>query len=142
MLLAACAAPGPQPGAGDPGEGPGHDSREAPPAATSDGVVDRLLVRARRAEQVGDLSGAEAALERAVRIAPRDAKLWYYMARLRMAQKAYPQAASMAAKSNSLAHGNRSLQHDNWHLISQALTLQGDAEGAAAASARAAALKD
>lgn len=136
-LLAACAAP--TPGSWPETEAPGRESPGSSPAgatATS-GVVTRLLAQARRAEAVGDLSGTEANLERALRIEPRNPRLWHYMARLRVAQKAYGEAASLAAKSNSLARGDRHLLHDNWRLISQALTLQGDTAGAQAAAARA-----
>lgn len=142
VLLAACAAPAPPTGGTAESRG---DAQAGPPPASetaTSSVVARLLAQARQAERVGDLSATEANLERALRIEPRNARLWHYMARLRMAQKAYPEAASLAAKSNSLAQGNRALHHDNWRLISQALTLQGDSEAAAAAAARAAAFKE
>lgn len=141
VLLAACAAPAPPTG---PAAEPRGDAQAGPAASetATSSVVARLLAQARQAERVGDLSATEANLERALRIEPRNARLWHYMARLRMAQKAYPEAASLAAKANSLAQGNRTLQHDNWRLISQALTLQGDSEAAAAAAARAAAFKE
>ena len=141
VLLAACAAPAP-PSGGTAGPRGGGQAGPAASEPVTSSVVARLLVQARQAERVGDLSATEANLERALRIEPRNARLWHYMARLRMAQKAYPEAASLAAKSNSLAQGNRALHHDNWRLISQALTLQGDSEAAAAAAARAAAFKE
>lgn len=133
--LLACAGPAPQ--------DPGHRVN-TPPAAEreTDTVVRSLLVQASRAERAGDLGTTEAALERALRIEPRDPQLWHYLGRLRLVQGRHAEAVASAAKSNSLARGERALQRDNWDLTARALRAAGDLPGAAQAEARAAALAD
>jgi tetratricopeptide (TPR) repeat protein len=63
---------------------------------------------------------AASLLERALRIEPRNARIWYRLARVRMAQGQYRQAASLAAKSNSLASHDAPMQASNWRLIAEA----------------------
>lgn len=96
-----------------------------------------LLDKARRAAQQGDLAVAEAQLERALRIEPRNAVLWHYMAKLRLHQGRLDQAAGLAAKSNSLDRGDRRLQADNWRIIAHARYQRGDRDGAQQASQKA-----
>jgi len=52
------------------------------------------------------------------------------------------QAAELAAKSNSLASADRSLQAQNWKLIAEVRRRQGDSNGAAAAASQAARLSN
>ena len=85
---------------------------------------------------------AEARLERALRIEPRNAALWYYMAKLRLHQGQYSQAAGLAAKSNSLDKGDRILQADNWRIIAHARYQNGDIAGAQRAQQKAAELAE
>ncbi len=96
-----------------------------------------LLDRARSAARQGDLAVAEAQLERALRIEPRNAVLWHYMAKLRLYQGRLEQAAGLAAKSNSLDRGDRRLQADNWRIIAHARYQRGDRAGARAAQQKA-----
>jgi predicted Zn-dependent protease len=93
-----------------------------------------LLDKARDAARQGDLDMAEAQLERALRIEPRNAILWHYMAKLRLHQGRLDQAAGLAAKSNSLdQQQNTTLQADNWRIIAHARYRHGDVAGARAA---------
>lgn len=137
LLAAGCAVPPaeegftPVPEAERPVVVPGRDT---PPA------VRRLIARAREAARAGRLDRAEALLERAVRIDPRNPVLWHYMARVHLHQGRAVRAEGLAAKSNSLARGDRLLQAANWRVIAHARAARGDAAGARAAEARAEAL--
>ena len=92
-----------------------------------------LLSKARSAAKAGKLDVAESQLERALRIEPRNAVLWHYMAKLRLYQGRLEQAAGLAAKSNSLDKGDRQLRADNWRIIAHARYQKGDKAGADAA---------
>lgn len=81
----------------------------------------------------GRLAHAAAALERALRLEPRNPRLWQELARVRFKQGEYAQAESLAARSNSWAGGDRQLRAENWRLIAQAREARGDAAGAKAA---------
>ena len=110
------------------------------PSTSSRPAVLKLLEKARRAAKAGQFDVAEAQLERALRIEPRNATLWHYMARLRLEQGRMEQAAGLAARSNSFEHDDASLQANNWRIIAHARYQQGDIEAANAAQARADAL--
>jgi Tfp pilus assembly protein PilF len=81
----------------------------------------------------GKLPNAAASLERALRIEPRNPRLWQELARLRLKQGQYAQAESVAARSNSWAGSDSALRAENWRLIAEAREARGDAEGARAA---------
>lgn len=85
----------------------------------------------------GQMDQASASLERALRIEPRNPVLWQELARIRISQERYPQAESLAAKSNALAGGNRRLRKENWRIIGEARIGRGDQQGAQAAFNRA-----
>lgn len=106
------------------------DNAPIKPASTA---VTALLSKADRAQQLGDLGTAAATLERGLRIAPHDAKLWHRLARVRLAQERYQQAESMAKKSNSLARGDRKLLFANWMTIASSREQRNDLAGKAAA---------
>lgn len=84
---------------------------------------------------------AAAALERALRIEPGNASIWHDLAQIRLQQRQYEQASSLAAKSNSLAANNQFVRIRNWRLISVARRALGDEAGADAAEAQALALE-
>jgi Tfp pilus assembly protein PilF len=85
----------------------------------------------------GRLANAAASLERALRIEPRNPRLWHELAQVRVKQGQYAQAESVAARSNSWADTDNTLRGANWRLIAQTREARGDAEGARAASAQA-----
>ena len=95
------------------------------------------MAKARQAANEGQLSVAEAQLERALRIEPQNAVLWHYMAKLRLHQGQLSQAAGLAAKSNSLDQEDLQLQADNWRIIAHARYQKGDKSGAQEAQHRA-----
>jgi Tfp pilus assembly protein PilF len=88
---------------------------------------------ARAEVAAGRPSNAAASLERALRIEPRNPRLWQELARVRLKQGQYAQAESVAARSNSWAGTDSALRADNWRLIAEAREARGDAEGARAA---------
>ncbi len=111
----------------------------APPRPQSPAVV-ALLDNADRQAGSGNLDSAAAALERALRIEPRNASLWQRLADIRLRQKQPDQAESLALKSNTLAVGDAATQAGNWRIIAKARRSRGDAAGASQAESRAVAL--
>jgi len=104
-------------------------------------AVVALLDQAEQQANAGELESAAASLERAIRINPRSAVLWYHLATLRLSQGESAQAEQLAVKSNSLASGNAAQQARNWRLVAQARRQQNNPGGAAAADDRAAELE-
>jgi Tfp pilus assembly protein PilF len=126
-LLAGCATV--------PAPGPGPEQVPAPePAARTENLAIAGLLEGARADAAGGrLANAAASLERALRIEPRNPRLWQELARVRLKQGDHAQAESTAARSNSFAGGDSVLRAENWRLIAQARDARGDAEGARAA---------
>lgn len=122
--------------AGDPAS---TTAEPLPPSANP--AVIALLDNAHSDAEAGKLQTATAALERAIRIEPKNPVLWHELALLKLKKGEYQQAENFAARSNSWARSNRPLQARNWHIISQARSLRGDNEGAKAALNRAKALE-
>jgi predicted Zn-dependent protease len=104
-----------------------------PPARTENIAVAGLMETARADAAAGRLSTAAAALERALRIEPRNPRLWQELARVRLQQRQFDQAESVAARSNSWAGADNTLRADNWRLIAEAREGRGDTAGARAA---------
>jgi predicted Zn-dependent protease len=104
-----------------------------PPAAIENPAVASLMDSARADVAAGRLVNAAASLERALRIEPRNPRLWQELARVRLRQGDYAQAESVAARSSSWAGGDNRLRAENWRLIAQAREARGDAAGARAA---------
>lgn len=74
-------------------------ARDSSPSPTS---VKTWLNRADVLMSHGQLTDAAALVERALRLKPDDASGWHRLARVRLLQSQYAEAAAMAAKSNSL----------------------------------------
>jgi hypothetical protein len=104
-----------------------------PPARTENIAVAGLMETARADAAAGRLSSAAAAIERALRIEPRNPRLWQELARVRLQQRQFAQAESVAARSNSWAGADNALRADNWRLIAEAREGRGDSAGARAA---------
>jgi tetratricopeptide (TPR) repeat protein len=143
VILAGCASVQPPAPVSDPASGPmiapapppwepGSAPLPAPAPAESAAVASLMHVAYADAAS-GRLANAAASLERALRIEPRNPRLWQQLARVRLMQGDYGQAESMAARSNSWAGGDERLRAENWRLIAQAREARGDAEGARAA---------
>ena len=88
---------------------------------------------ARTDAAAGKLSNAAASIERALRIEPRNPRLWQELARVRLQQGQFTQAESVAARSNSFAGNDSALRAENWRLIAQSREARGDDDGARAA---------
>ena len=105
----------------------------APAPSPQTPAVASLLASARTDAAAGRLVSSAASLERALRIEPRNPRLWQELARVRLRQGDYAQAESVAARSNSWAGGDSRLRAENWRLIAPAREARGDAAGARAA---------
>jgi len=110
LLVTACAGP--------------QTSGEAP-SVTTGRAATSLLARADSHVQAGEWEQAAALLERALRIEPRNAWLWYHLATVRLQQGRPAQAESLAKRSSSLAPDDRKLREKNRRLIEAARRLSG-----------------
>jgi len=127
LLLAACAST-PRP---EPGPPPSPFSTLPPHPETP--AVASLIDNARLDSQAGRYSNAAASLERALRMEPRNPRLWQELSRVRLSQRDFAQAESCAQRSNSWAGSDNALRYQNWQLIAQARDARGDNAGAKAA---------
>ncbi len=116
-----------------PGTAPAPAPAPESAARTETIAIASLLDGARADTAAGRLANAAASLERALRIEPRNPRLWQELARVRLKQGDYAQAESTAARSNSWAGGDSGLRAENWRLIAQAREARGNAEGARSA---------
>ena len=123
LLLAGCAAQTPAPVSGP---APEPTLPPAPPVlrpAARESVAIASLMDSARADAVGGrLANAAATLERALRIEPRNPRLWHELARVRLRQGDTDQAASLAQRSNSFAGSDAALRSANQNIIEQART--------------------
>lgn len=133
--------PPPQPPPQAPPPAPPLDSRGGAPAVPPNAAVVALLDTADQRVRAGNLDSAAAILERALRLEPHNPLLWHRLAALRLQQGQFAQAASLAAKSNTLAGNNRQLQASNWDTIAQAKEQLGDTVAARTAREKARALR-
>lgn len=100
-------------------------------------AVLSLADSARQDVEAGNYVTAAASLERALRIEPRNARLWYELARVRMGQNMYRQVESLALRANSFAADNKQLRQASWHLIGESREQRDDVAGAQEAYDRA-----
>jgi predicted Zn-dependent protease len=129
IFVCGCAsAPRPEPGPPPPSPLP-----PSGPAHVETPVIASLMDSARTDTEAGKLGNAAASLERALRIEPRNPRLWQELSRVRLLQRDYVQAESCAQRSNSWAGSDAPLIADNWRLIAQAREARGDSDGARAA---------
>lgn len=106
---------------------PSEGARRVPQqeSAPSNNAVIALLDNAGQQSRSGKLDSAAAALERALRIEPRNPEIWHRLAAIRLQQGQFDQAASLAAKSINLAGNNPDLIARNKTIIAQARQRQG-----------------
>jgi len=93
-------------------------------------AVSALVSAADQNSQAGDLELAAASIERAIRIEPRNATLFYKLALLRLKQAKPRLAEDLAKKSALLAATDNTLKKHCWFLIAHARELQKDFSGA------------
>ena len=92
-----------------------------PPPVRSESLAIAGLIDSARADQsAGRLANAAASLERALRIEPKNPRLWHELARVRLRQGDYAQAESTALRSNSWAGDDREMRAANQRLIDEA----------------------
>lgn len=89
-------------------------------AENSSRAVTTLLAKVQRQELMSNWERAAALLERALRIEPRNARLWHRLARIRLEQGRYGMAESLAEKSNALINDDKELKRRNAELIETA----------------------
>jgi len=145
LLLAGCPVPQPRPQA--PGMPPlGTPAPELPPAARPPpgqpapqppappplrrenhlSPATRSLVSQARAQMArGELDGASATLDRALRIEPNNPLLWIERGRLRLAENDARQAEGCGRKALALASGDHGTQGQAGRLLADALRSQG-----------------
>jgi predicted Zn-dependent protease len=119
VVLGGCAAiPAP--------DQPAPVEEAAPPAAPeaqkpSENIAVAGLMDTARADLAANrLGSAAATLERALRIEPRNPRLWHELARVRLRQGDYAQAESTAARSNAWAGADGELRAANQRIIEEA----------------------
>ena len=83
---------------------------------SSNVAVVSLFNTARQDRRAGNLSAADATLERALRIEPHNAALWQALARVRLAQGRYRQAEALMSQ--------------DWRIIGKAREQSGNPTGA------------
>ena len=120
IFAAGCAAP-PQ---GTPPEQAPPPPPEAPAAPKENVAIAGLMESARNDAAAGRLVQAAASLERALRIEPRNPRLWHELAKVRLRQGDTAQAANLAARSNSFAGSDAALRSANQNIIEQARTVR------------------
>lgn len=109
-----------EPDALEPLESFGHQS----PA------VGSLMMAANENTQNGNLDSAVSSIERAIRIEPRNASLYYKLAVLRLKQSKPRLAEDLARKAAILAANDNALKKHSWLLIANARELQNNVDGA------------
>jgi tetratricopeptide (TPR) repeat protein len=146
LLLAGCGAPVRQPFSANPAPvvakpakprpappRPSGQAQASPQGAALAPPAMALLEQAEEQADQGDLDSAIATLERAIRIQPKNPRLWHRMAELRLYQEKPLLAIDLAKKSLSLAQGDKKVVQGNWALIAEAKKRMGDPVGAAEA---------
>ena len=100
-------------------------------------AVVALVDSARAAERNRQYGRAAAALERALKVEPRNPWLWHRLATIRYRQGRHPEAEALSRRSMSLSRGEVKLESRNWRIIAAARHGRGDEEGAREALRRA-----
>jgi len=124
---------------GDISSSGSQEAKTAPVIPTNQAVID-LLNESEQQHRQGRLVEATATLERAQRIAPKDPRVYYRLAVIRLEQGQYMPAEQLARKAIASAGGNHALQASAWELIAVTRQRRNDQAGADQARANAAAI--
>lgn len=100
------------------------------PPVSGSAAVAQLVDNARADAAAGAPARAEAALERALRIEPKNPRLWQELARLKLVLGDYAQAESLALRANAWSGTDAELRAENWRLVAEARLAQGNDAGA------------
>jgi tetratricopeptide (TPR) repeat protein len=106
-------------------------------SASMSPAVDALVLAANQNSSSGNIEVASATIERAIRIEPRNANLYYKLALVRLKQSKPRLAEDLAKKSALLAANDSTLKKHSWLLIAHARELQSNFKGAKEARAKA-----
>lgn len=99
-----------------------------------------LLTSAHQALDRGELRQAEAYLERAIRLEPRNALLWHTLAQTKYRQENYRQTVQLCLRSNALLAQGAPLTRDNYRLMAEAYRKLGQEKKAREAAQQATAI--
>lgn len=99
-------------------------------------AIQTLLADAKKAVAENRLDRASSSLERAVRIEPNNAGIWYDLAQIKLHQGQYTDAENLAKKSIGFAGEGTKMAKRNYVLISAIRKAQGDVTGAQEAENR------
>ena len=105
-------------------------------------AVGALALAANQSSQSGNIESATTTIERAIRIEPRNATLYYKLALLRLNQSKPRLAEDLAKKAALLASNDTKLKKHSWILVARAREMQGDLKGGKEARAKADKLHD
>jgi tetratricopeptide (TPR) repeat protein len=105
-------------------------------------AVGALASAANQSSQSGNIESATATIERAIRIEPRNATLYYKLALLRLKQSKPRLAEDLAKKAALLSSNDTKLKKHSWILVARAREMQGDLKGGKEARAKADKLPD
>jgi len=100
-------------------------------------AVSALALAANQNSKSGNIESATTTIERAIRIEPRNATLYYKLALLRLKQSKPRLAEDLAKKAALLASNDTQLKKHSWLLVARAREMQGDLKGGKEARAKA-----
>ena len=100
-------------------------------------AVSALALAANQNSKSGNVGSATTTIERAIRIEPRNATLYYKLALLRLKQSKPRLAEDLAKKAALLASDDSQLKKHSWILVARAREMQGDLKGGKEARAKA-----
>jgi len=100
-------------------------------------AVSALALAANQNSKSGNIESATTTLERAIRIEPRNATLYYKLALLKLKKSQPRLAEDLAKKAALLASNDTQLKKHSWLLIARAREIQGDLKGGKEARAKA-----
>ena len=98
--------------------------------ATLSPAVSALALTANQSSVSGDIDSATTTIERAIRIEPRNATLYYKLALLKLKQSKPRLAEELAKKAALLASNDTLMKKHSWLLVARAREVQGDLKGA------------
>ncbi len=100
-------------------------------------AVNALALAANKNSQSGNIESATTTIERAIRIEPRNATLYYKLALLKLKDSKPRLAEDLAKKAAILASNDTPLKKHSWLLVARAREMQGDLNGGKEARAKA-----
>ena len=100
-------------------------------------AVNALASAASQNSKSGNIESATTTIERAIRIEPRNATLYYKLALLKLKQSKPRLAEDLAKKAALLASSDTQLKKHSWLLVARAREIQGDLKGGKEARAKA-----